>query len=161
MTANKQNSVKKFQKDPGKHFKTFSCMLPDSESSGCRISLEWHSPQLIGFHNQYVSLHKDSRQSSKCLYKTLSRCFQIEQMLELANLRSSHLEMFCGKDVLKYFAIFADIQTRNFIKKRLQHRFFPVNIVKFLRPPILKNICERLLLKSVEMERAWYQYGYY
>ena len=29
--------------------------------------------------------------------------------------------------------------------KRLQHRFFSVNIVKF-RTPILKNICERLLL---------------
>ena len=34
----------------------------------------------------------------------------------------------------------------NFIKKRLQHRCFLVNIGKFLRTPILKNICERLLL---------------
>ena len=34
----------------------------------------------------------------------------------------------------------------NFIRKRLQHRCFPVNIAKFLRKPILKNICERLLL---------------
>ena len=33
----------------------------------------------------------------------------------------------------------------NFIKKRLQHRCFPVNIAKFLKP-ILKNIYERLLL---------------
>ena len=32
------------------------------------------------------------------------------------------------------------------IKKRLQHKYFPVNIVKFLRIPILKNICERLHL---------------
>ena len=36
-----------------------------------------------------------------------------------------------------------------FIKKRLQHRCFPVIIVKFSRTPILKNICERLLVKSV------------
>ena len=35
---------------------------------------------------------------------------------------------------------------RNFIKKRLQHMCFPVNIAKFLRTPILKNICKRLLL---------------
>ena len=35
----------------------------------------------------------------------------------------------------------------NFIKKKLQHRYFPVNITKFLRTPILKNICERLQLK--------------
>ena len=30
---------------------------------------------------------------------------------------------------------------------KLQHRFVPVNIAKFLRPTILKNICKRLLLK--------------
>ena len=29
---------------------------------------------------------------------------------------------------------------------KLQHRFFPVNVAKFLRTPISKNICERLLL---------------
>ena len=33
-----------------------------------------------------------------------------------------------------------------FIQKRLQQSCFHVNIVKFLRAPILKNICERLLL---------------
>ena len=34
----------------------------------------------------------------------------------------------------------------NFIKKRLQHRCFPVNIAKCLRTPILKNMYEKLLL---------------
>ena len=34
-----------------------------------------------------------------------------------------------------------------FIKKRLQHIFFPVSIAKFLRTPILKNIFVQLLLK--------------
>ena len=34
----------------------------------------------------------------------------------------------------------------NFIKKRFQRRYFPVNLEKFLRTPSLKNICERLLL---------------
>ena len=33
--------------------------------------------------------------------------------------------------------------------KRLQFRCFPVNIAKFLRKPILKNICKRLLLISL------------
>ena len=37
-------------------------------------------------------------------------------------------------------------QACNFIKKRLQHRCVPVNIATLLRTPILKNICERLLL---------------
>ena len=40
----------------------------------------------------------------------------------------------------------AALQVCNFIKKKLQHRCFPVIIAKFLRIPILKNICERLLL---------------
>ena len=37
-------------------------------------------------------------------------------------------------------------QTCNFIKKRVQHRCFPVNIAKFLKTPILRNVCERLRL---------------
>ena len=32
-------------------------------------------------------------------------------------------------------------QACNFIKKRLKHRCFPVNMAKFSRTPILKNIC--------------------
>ena len=31
--------------------------------------------------------------------------------------------------------------------KRLQHRCFPVNFAKFLRTPIMQNICKQLLLK--------------
>ena len=41
----------------------------------------------------------------------------------------------------------AVLKSCNFIQKRLQHRFLTVNIVKFSRAPILKNICERLLLR--------------
>ena len=33
----------------------------------------------------------------------------------------------------------------NFIKKRLQHRCFRVKFAKFLRTPVLKNICKRLI----------------
>ena len=40
------------------------------------------------------------------------------------------------------------LQACNFVKKRLQGRCFPVNIVKFLKIPILKNICEQFLLTS-------------
>ena len=39
------------------------------------------------------------------------------------------------------------LQASIFIKKRLQRRCFPLNIAKFLRKPILKNIYEWLLLK--------------
>ena len=36
------------------------------------------------------------------------------------------------------------IYVHNFINKRFQNRCFRVNIAKFLRTPILKNLCERL-----------------
>ena len=57
---------------------------------------------------------------------------------------------FTGKHL--YWSLFlinsknTGLQPCNFIKKRLQHRCFPVKFVKFLRTAILKYICERLLL---------------
>ena len=42
------------------------------------------------------------------------------------------------------------LQVCNFIKKRFQHGCFSLNIAKFLKTHILKKICERLLLNSVE-----------
>ena len=47
----------------------------------------------------------------------------------------------------------AVLQPINFIKKRLQHRCFPVNIEKFLKTSILKNICKWLLLLQSSYHR--------
>ena len=73
--------------------------------------------------------------------------------------RSSHQR--CSiKAVLENFATFttkhlccnlflnkvAGLQACNFIRKRLQHSRLTVNIPKYLRTPLLKNICERLFL---------------
>ena len=79
--------------------------------------------------------------------------------LKTTKKRNSHRRCFIKKGVLKNFAKF----TRKFLcpslfynkiaglatllKKRLWHSF-PVNFAKFLRIPILENICERLLLKK-------------
>ena len=42
---------------------------------------------------------------------------------------------------LQNFAIFrGKLQACNFIKNRIQQRWFPLNIAKFLRTPISKNI---------------------
>ena len=38
------------------------------------------------------------------------------------------------------------LKTCNFIKKILRHRYFPVNIIKYLRATVLKSSYERLLL---------------
>ena len=40
-------------------------------------------------------------------------------------------------------------------KKRLQHCCLPVKFAKFLRTPILRNICERLLLYEGLSMRHW------
>ena len=53
----------------------------------------------------------------------------------------------------------AGLQTCNYIKKRLQHSCFPVNIKKFLRTPILKSICERLFLIVVEQGDMVVEHG--
>ena len=47
-----------------------------------------------------------------------------------------------------------EFQACNFIKKRFQQRCFPVGILKHLRTPILKNICQRLLLALPKMKNT-------
>ena len=55
---------------------------------------------------------------------------------------SSHRSSFMKNVALKNFAKFTGmLQACSFIKNRLQHRCFPLNIAKFLRTPISKNIC--------------------
>ena len=63
--------------------------------------------------------------------------------------RSSRLEVFCKKGVLRNFTTFtekhlcqslffnkvASLRPATLLKKRLWHRCFPVNLVKFLRQP--------------------------
>ena len=45
-----------------------------------------------------------------------------------------------------FFIKVTGLNACNFIKKRLRHRYFLVNIAKYLRTPNLKKILERLLL---------------
>ena len=47
---------------------------------------------------------------------------------------------------VSFFNKVVGLKACNFIKKRLQHRCFPVIIANFLRTAFLKNNCERLLL---------------
>ena len=76
--------------------------------------------------------------------------------------KSSHQRCSINKAVLKNFVIFtrkslcwslifnkvASVRPATLVKKRFHHRCFPVNIAKFLRTLILKNICKRLHLNS-------------
>ena len=82
--------------------------------------------------------------------------------------RSSHRIFFTKKAVLKNFAIFTEkLQACNFIKSRIQHRCFPLNMVKVLRTPILKNSCSvsscfcmTLLLSSGNLLTGYEQLSY-
>ena len=93
------------------------------------------------------------------------RCLQESQRkaLWLSFVRSCHLEMFFKMDVLKNFTNFtgknlcwnffldkvADLKVCNFIKKRLQHRCFPVEFHKFLRASFFTEHLRWLLLEGV------------
>ena len=66
-----------------------------------------------------------------------------------------NLKNFTGKHLFwSIFLIKLQALACNFIKKRLQHRFFSVKFAKLLRTPILKKICERLLLNLSGIPRA-------
>ena len=74
--------------------------------------------------------------------------------------RSSRPEVFYKKDVFRNFAKFkgkhlckslffnkvAGLRPATLLKKRLWHRYFPVNFAKFLRTPFLTEYLQWLLL---------------
>ena len=51
------------------------------------------------------------------------------------------------------FNKFSANQACNFTKIRLPHRWFPVNFMKLLRTPILKNICQQMLLQTKDRKK--------
>ena len=79
------------------------------------------------------------------------------------NCGSSRPEVFCKKGVLRNFTKFtgkhvyqslffnkvAGLRPATFLKKRLWHRCFPVNFVKFLRTPFFIEHIWWLLLKVI------------
>ena len=68
-----------------------------------------------------------------------------------------HLVIIKGKHLCwgLFFNKVAGHQTCNFIKKRLQHRYFLADIRKFITKPVLKNICERLHFWNVFCENVF------
>ena len=106
-----------------------------------------------------------SPQSSQCCPNTAETTLHKKitgAMLAQTTYRSRHRKCSVKKCVLKNFAIFTGknmywslslIKLQAFspetLLERLQRRCFPVNNAKLLTAPILKNICERLLLYIV------------
>ena len=93
----------------------------------------------------------------------LKSCGRNSQSLNAIKHRSSCPEVFCKKGVLRNFAKFtgkhlchslflnkvAGLRPATLLKKRLWHRCFPVNLVKFLRTPFFIEHLWWLLLKAI------------
>ena len=84
-----------------------------------------------------ISLCKNKKYKNSILcWSSQQGCFVKEDVFKtFANLTRKHL--CCS---------LAGLKACNFIKKRIQHRCFPVKLMKFLITLILKNICKGLLL---------------
>ena len=52
----------------------------------------------------------------------------------------------------------AGLRPVNLLKKRLWHRCFPMNFVKYLRTPFLQNTSGRLLLTKEELTKMVLEY---
>ena len=79
--------------------------------------------------------------------------FILPLLFFLVSDRSSHRRCSVKKVVFRNFAILAgkhlcqSLQPETLLKKKLLHRCFTVNVVKFLRTSALQNTSGRLLLK--------------
>ena len=88
---------------------------------------------------------KGKQKNCECRKKSMQTPFSHQPYLcmNLWNLEGAAFRRFSSKyvflNILQYSLENTCVGVGFFIKKRLQHRCFPVNIVKFLRTPILKN----------------------
>ena len=99
------------------------------------------------------------------LFSILSKCQRITardllSFIVLLTYRSSHQKYSMKEGILRNFTKFtgkhlcqslflnkvAGLTPATLLKKRLWHRYFPVNFVKFLRTTFLQNTSQRLLL---------------
>ena len=130
-----------------------------------RIQLIRCNQQIFWFvtHKRVWSATRSVRKK-KLWRKYFSANFFRKQYLQntsrrLTLYRSNRSQMFFDIGALKkfaiftgkYFAIFTGLKACNFIKKRLQYRYFPLNIAKFLRSAFfIKHLLWLLLPKAVK-----------
>ena len=89
------------------------------------------------------------------LYKVREGLHQKKPFVDvLQNRCLKNFAIFTGKIPVfeSLFNKVAGLRVYKFIKKRLQHRFFPVNITKFLRTPFLYNTSVRCFCFKKSLE---------
>ena len=115
----------------------------------------------INLHLQFRSPFKHFRLLRSVEFTNLaSPCnFQLQKRhnFQKADYGSSYRMCSVRKGVLRNFTTFTgkylcqSLKPATLLKKRLWHRFFPVNVVKFLRTPFLQNTSGRLHLRLVSI----------
>ena len=94
----------------------------------------------------WLSIWRNIHKRWKC-FSNLITCYQPPNMFFKKRYSEKFHKFHRKTSVLKYlFDKVAGLNVCNFIKKRLQHKCFPVKFAKCLRITILENICERLFL---------------
>ena len=87
---------------------------------------------LIEIFSRQITLHKNPTDHQLCFTRLTVRGEAFSLVFPNASKTSSSQKFL--------------VNTLLFTKKRLQHRYFPVNIAKFLRTAFLKNIWKWFLL---------------
>ena len=74
--------------------------------------------------------------ANSCQLNSISSHWRCSVKKVFLNFRSFHRKAFMFQSLFNKVAV---LKVSNFIKKKLEHKRFCVNITKFLRVPILKN----------------------
>ena len=116
------------------------------------------------------------RESTENIFESLRLCTEYkvnvlhtERSIVVIFKRAVFKIFFTGKLLCRklFFNKVASLRPANLLKKRIRHRYFPVNIAKFLKIAFLQNTARRLLLyikRSHEMkddrsyERSTYEH---
>ena len=141
------------------HYSTTMQLCQLNQNNSLLTSFYVHKLKFISHKvHPSSSSHGQLREIVNLVNNFLNIILDYLQHQQSSNFKSSCLQMFFKIGVLFYhiprktpvpellFNKVTGLEVCNFIKKRLQHRCLLVNIAKFLRTPILKNICEWLLL---------------
>ena len=91
---------------------------------------------------------------------SFSGCFQIFA-ITVCQVHCKNPVMWFCECIHEFFQQYLWCKLCSFVKKRFQHSCFLVNIAKFLRTSILKNFCERLLLKILFFTKYSDQISFY
>ena len=107
--------------------------------------------ELLCAYLQYRFAHENIKIYSNTFQRFL---FITEHLSDV--LRNRSCQKFCNihrkTPVLEsLFNKVPGLKVCNFIKTKLQHRYFPVKFAKSLTTPTLKNICERLVFPVGEL----------